>query len=104
VNAAGFRIARLRLHAGWGPYQIRWVEHLAPEIPRTPYGSNQQWGVEVSEVVAETPDQHFDEPPIQGPEARQREELQMLLIGFGTGLTVAGVFLIYVVLDIAKLL
>ena len=58
----------------------------------------------MSEFVAETPNQHFDEPPIQDPEARQREELQMLVIGFGTGLTVAGVFLLYVVLDIAHLL
>lgn len=58
----------------------------------------------MSESVAETLTQHYDEPPIQGPEERQREELQMLLIGFGTGLTVAGVFLLYVVLDIAKLL
>ena len=47
---------------------------------------------------------HDDEPPIQGTDERQREELQMLLIGFGTGLTVAGVFLLYVVLDVAKLL
>jgi hypothetical protein len=53
---------------------------------------------------AETPVQHVDEPPIQGPEERQREELRMLILGFGTGLTVAGIFLIYVVLDIAKLL
>lgn len=53
-------------------------------------------------VAAQTP--HHDEPPIQGPEEREREELQMLLIGFGTGLTVAGLFLLYVVLDIAKLL
>jgi hypothetical protein len=58
----------------------------------------------VSESVPETPTQQYDEPAIQGPEERQREELQMLLIGFGTGLTVAGVFLLYVVLDIAKLL
>jgi hypothetical protein len=58
----------------------------------------------VSESLAETPVQHFDVPPIQGPEERQREELQMLIIGFGTGLTVAGVFLLYVVLDLAKLL
>lgn len=58
----------------------------------------------MSESVANTPAQHADEPPIQGPEERQREELRMLLIGFGTGLTVAGIFLLYVVLDIAKLL
>jgi len=61
-------------------------------------------GVEVSELVAETPVHQSDEPPIQGPEERQREELRMLMIGFGTGLTVAGIFLLYVVLDIAKLL
>ena len=58
----------------------------------------------MSEVVAETPGLQSDEPPIQGPEERQREELRMLMIGFGTGLTVAGIFLLYVVLDIAKLL
>lgn len=59
----------------------------------------------MSEVAAvETSTSHHDEPPIQGPEERRREELQMLLIGFGTGMTVAGLFLIYVVLDIAKLL
>ena len=58
----------------------------------------------MSESVANTPAQQVDEPPIQGPEERQREELRMLLIGFGTGLTVAGIFLLYVVLDIAKLL
>jgi hypothetical protein len=58
--------------------------------------------VKVSEPA--TAAQHFDEPPIQGPEERQREELRMLILGFGTGLTVAGIFLVYIVLDIAKLL
>ena len=46
----------------------------------------------------------YDEPPIQGPEERQREELQMLMFGFGTGMLVAGIFLVYIVLDIAHLL
>lgn len=32
------------------------------------------------------------------------EELQMLLIGFGTGLTIAGIFLVYLVLAYAKFL
>ncbi len=45
-----------------------------------------------------------DAPPIQGIEERQAEEMRMLMIGFGTGLTVAILFLIYVVLDIAHLL
>lgn len=56
----------------------------------------------MSDLVAATPQN--DEPPIQNPEERRREELQMLMVGFGTGLTVAGLFLLYVVLDIAKLL
>ncbi len=55
-------------------------------------------------AAVETSVPQYDEPPIQGPDERQREELQMLLIGFGTGLTIAGLFLLYVVLDIAKLL
>lgn len=55
-------------------------------------------------ATAEGTAQHFDEPPIQGPEERQQEELRMLLFGFGTGLTVAGIFLVYIVLEIAKLL
>jgi hypothetical protein len=63
--------------------------------------SNDRGGVAVSESAAAG--QH-DEPPIQGLEERQREELQMLLFGFGTGMLVAGIFLIYVVLDIAHLL
>lgn len=33
---------------------------------------------------------------------RPREELTALLIGFGTGLTIAFVFLVYIVFDIAK--
>lgn len=62
-------------------------------------------GVEVSEpAVAQASAQQFDEPPIQAPEERQREELRMLIMGFGTGMAIAGIFLIYIVLDIAKLL
>ncbi|HEX6507471.1 MAG TPA: hypothetical protein VF221_07555 [Chloroflexota bacterium] len=48
--------------------------------------------------------QSTDEPPIQGDQDRQREELRLLVIGFGTGLAIAGIFLIYIVLAIAKLL
>ncbi len=36
--------------------------------------------------------------------AREREELQMLFVGFATGLSIAGVFLLYVVMEVAHLL
>jgi hypothetical protein len=55
-------------------------------------------------MTSEAHDLPQDAPPIQGVEERQAEELRMLMIGFGTGLTVAVLFLIYVVLDIAHLL
>ncbi len=32
------------------------------------------------------------------------EELRMLLIGFGTGLSIAGIFLVYLVLEYSKFL
>ncbi len=35
------------------------------------------------------------------PAARQAEELRVLLLGFATGLTIAGIFLVYVVLEAA---
>lgn len=78
--------------------------HAVLQNDRAEHGSNRCGGVDVSESVARTPDQQFDEPPIQGQEEREREELRMLIIGFGTGLTVAGLFLLYVVLDFAHLL
>lgn len=40
----------------------------------------------------------------QSDESRAAEELRMLFTGFGTGLTIAGVFLIYILLEAAKLL
>jgi hypothetical protein len=43
-----------------------------------------------------------DAPPIPSLLARQSEEMRMLLLGFGTGLTIAGVFLIYIVFAYAK--
>jgi hypothetical protein len=44
-----------------------------------------------------------DRPPEpQAPEERQAEELRMLLMGFGTGLTIAAVFLVYIVFEYAK--
>ena len=43
-----------------------------------------------------------DAPPIPTEAARRSEELQMLFLGFGTGLTIAGVFLIYLVFAYAK--
>jgi hypothetical protein len=36
--------------------------------------------------------------------ARQSDELKVLVAGFATGLSVAGIFLIYIVLEAAKLL
>jgi hypothetical protein len=36
-------------------------------------------------------------PPIPGEAARRAEEMRMLLLGFGTGLSIAFIFLIYVV-------
>lgn len=38
-----------------------------------------------------------------GPD-RAREELSMLLVGFATGLSIGAVFLIYIVLEVAKVL
>lgn len=38
------------------------------------------------------------------PEARQAEELRLLVVGFLTGLSIAAVFLVYIVLESAKLL
>jgi hypothetical protein len=55
-------------------------------------------------VQSERVDAPADEPPVQAPQERQAEEMRMLLFGFGTGMAIAGIFLIYVVLDIAKLL
>jgi hypothetical protein len=43
-----------------------------------------------------------DAPAIPTEEARQNEEMRMLLAGFATGLTIAGVFLIYLVFEYAK--
>ena len=49
-------------------------------------------------------DQGSEPPAIPSPEARSREELRMLFFGFGLGITVGAVFLIYIVLDAAHLL
>lgn len=35
---------------------------------------------------------------------RKAEELRMLLFGFGTGMTIACIFLVYIVLEAARLL
>jgi hypothetical protein len=49
--------------------------------------------------VAALPD---DAPPIPSQEAREKEEMRMLFAGFATGLTIAGVFLIYLVFQYAN--
>jgi hypothetical protein len=43
-----------------------------------------------------------DAPPIPTEAARQSEELRMLFFGFGTGLTIAAVFLVYLVFTYAN--
>lgn len=43
-----------------------------------------------------------DAPPIPTEGARQNEELRMLFMGFGTGLLIAGVFLVYIVFAYAN--
>ena len=43
-----------------------------------------------------------DAPPIPTEDARQHEELRMLFTGFGTGLLIAGVFLVYIVFAYAN--
>jgi hypothetical protein len=43
-----------------------------------------------------------DSPPIQSESARMSEEMRMLLTGFGTGLAIAGIFLVWVVLTYAN--
>lgn len=43
-------------------------------------------------------------PAIPDAATRAREELSMLMLGFATGLSIAGVFLLYMVLEYAKLL
>jgi hypothetical protein len=85
---------------------ISWGTHAAPVLTRARLAAlRRSRGVEVSEsAAAQSSAPPYDEPAIPGPEERRREELQMLLVGFGTGLTIAGVFLIYIILDIAKLL
>lgn len=55
-------------------------------------------------VAGHTAVMPLDLPPIPDETARKNEELRMLIIGFATGLTIAGVFLVYVVLDYAKFL
>jgi hypothetical protein len=45
-----------------------------------------------------------DEQPIQDSTARYREELRMLMLGFGTGILIAFIFLIYIVLAFSGVL
>lgn len=44
------------------------------------------------------------EPPIPSAEAREREEVRALIICFSTGISIAFLFLIYILLEYAKLL
>lgn len=54
--------------------------------------------------AATAPADPGNEAFVQTEEARAREEMGMLLVGFGTGLSVGLVFLVYVVLALAGLL
>lgn len=45
-----------------------------------------------------------EEAPVQSEGERKVEELSMLLLGFGTGLSIAVIFLIYIVFEYAKFL
>jgi hypothetical protein len=42
--------------------------------------------------------------PMADENEHAHEELNVLMVGFATGLSIAGVFLVYVVLEFAKLL
>lgn len=55
-----------------------------------------------NQLAADAPDAAAGGAPApQTPEMRSREELLMLYVGFGTGLSVGLIFLLYIVLDIA---
>ena len=45
-----------------------------------------------------------EEAPVQDTEAREDEEMRMLLLGFGTGILIAFIFLIYIVIAFAGVL
>jgi hypothetical protein len=45
-----------------------------------------------------------EEQPIQDSTARYREELRMLVLGFGTGILIAFLFLVYIVLAFSGVL
>ncbi len=64
--------------------------------------TDQGVGAAVGQALASTPpaQQDSDEAGFDLG-ARQAEELRVLLLGFGTGLTIAVIFLIYVVLEAA---
>ena len=64
--------------------------------------TDQGIGAAVSHVVpTEPPAQQDSDDAGFDLGARQAEELRVLLLGFGTGLTIAVVFLIYIVLETA---
>jgi hypothetical protein len=45
-----------------------------------------------------------DDVPIQDEEARHREEIRMLIVGFGTGIFIALIFLVYIAIAYAGVL
>lgn len=47
---------------------------------------------------------NVDAPPDIDEDTRKAEEYRMLLVGFATGLTIAGIFLVYIVFEAARLL
>ena len=57
-------------------------------------------------TVPVTPE-HPPGPPaveIQSPAQRAREEMGLLYVGFGLGVSIGAVFLVYILFEIAKLL
>jgi hypothetical protein len=49
-------------------------------------------------------EEHGETVPIADPDTRQNDELRVMVIGFLVGMTIAGVFLVYIVLEAARLL
>jgi hypothetical protein len=48
--------------------------------------------------------QDADLPPIPDAAARKREELNALILGFACGISIGGVFLIYIIMEFARYL
>ena len=45
-----------------------------------------------------------DQPLVQDEAAREHEEMRMLMLGFATGMLIAAVFLVYIVIAFAGVL